>query len=398
MREIQRPHTAQKVSKSSPQSQSWIRVQPCIVERPQAFVHSLCCILTSATPHVLAEQNRLNMASPSIKCAVLIHEDRPAYETGMRILLLSLKEHFPAATPIVHAPNASADFSSWVQDSGIQLVRDRISTKGGWNIKPDLLMWGLSQGYERVVFLDSDIVVNRDPSSLFLVPKDQLSVAELGHPLSISTKSLSKFWGLTPHRNFYRSPSGCAIGASVEHTELLQQWSSLLSREDYQYWQSLPLKQRPPAARGDDEILATLLGSSEFGDVSLRTIDSSGEIAQCLSPSDYSCVARIHNFLGKGPILVHAMGKKPWLVSTQTHDQTYYSMSPYTCVARKYKEQLPPSHRRWMNESRLSRYWLAMTRGNPAAATFPHAFIDTVQRFGLRSTFKQMRNYLESVR
>ena len=94
---------------------------------------------------------------------ICIHEDRPDCLTGVKVALLSLRRECPALPVAVSCPQASASFVKWLQGvPDVQLVSRTEDSASGWNAKPSVLLHLLSEGYNEVIWLDSDVVVHRN--------------------------------------------------------------------------------------------------------------------------------------------------------------------------------------------------------------------------------------------
>ncbi|ACK72698.1 hypothetical protein PCC7424_4331 [Gloeothece citriformis PCC 7424] len=98
------------------------------------------------------------MSIPPNDTAIVIYEDRPNYETGVKLLILSLEANCPQVNIHVFTPNATENFQSWINHRSATLHLKSPSKAKGWNVKPDVLLWALDQGYSQAIWMDSDMV------------------------------------------------------------------------------------------------------------------------------------------------------------------------------------------------------------------------------------------------
>src|SRR5580704_15302092 len=97
-----------------------------------------------------------------MKSTVCVAEDRPACEPALKILLLSLTTHCPALEVNLFYPTAGDQFRMWMKKCPqVVLQEERLKSDSGWNVKPQAVMCLLNQGFDEVIWIDSDILVNR---------------------------------------------------------------------------------------------------------------------------------------------------------------------------------------------------------------------------------------------
>jgi len=100
---------------------------------------------------------------------------------------------------------------------------------------------------------------------------------------------------------------------------------------------------------GDQDVLTALLGSRDFGEVPLQLLRRGRDVVQSFDASTYTVRERLENGPRRLPPLVHAQRQKPWRCESKPswarEPRRYYllvdiELSPYTHVARRYREQL----------------------------------------------------------
>src|SRR5207237_6535087 len=90
-------------------------------------------------------------------------EDRPSATIGIKLLALSLGDKCPDAELLVYCGFNDAAFNAWADSrKNIRLMEPPSDLPRGWDVKPTLLLEGLSAGAEAPWWLDTDIVVTRD--------------------------------------------------------------------------------------------------------------------------------------------------------------------------------------------------------------------------------------------
>lgn len=324
---------------------------------------------------------------PSIVC----YEDRANHETGVKLLLLSLREYHPTIDIHAFMPNVTPSFLEWVERHDVTIHTHCPFPQNGFNIKPSLLTWGLNQGYQRVIFLDSDIVLARKlPEYVFNAPINLLIVAESSPLYDVHTRARTDCWQFKLGRTFLNDPTGCFISISDHQRPLLSDWVALLSEKRYIDEQKKPLSKRNIALRGDDELLVALLGSFKYRNQPIKLLSSTRVIAQCGTPGSYTVYARLRAMLLKKPALVHAIGQKPWLCN-QSQDNKSFT-SPYSVTARKYHNEMDEPTDWMVKPSSLTlSKWTQFFYNSSSMASLPAAFRDECSRIGLRATLNHIK-------
>ena len=113
-----------------------------------------------------------------MKSTVCIAEDREVCEPCLKLLLLSLNTHC-AGTEINFFYRTAKDgfLTSIKRCPRVRLKTDHLKKGYGWNIKPQAIMHMFEQGYEEVMWIDSDIIVNRNMLPVFSSLKSDTLVA-----------------------------------------------------------------------------------------------------------------------------------------------------------------------------------------------------------------------------
>lgn len=326
---------------------------------------------------------------------VCVHEDRANYITGLKLTVLSLVRHCPNLPVIISYPHPSASFREWVETlPNIQLIADPDLAGLGWNVKPSVLLRCLDEGHPEVIWIDSDILVTRDfRQRLSHLDDETLVVTQNSYwDLTPSGTYATVAWGLKPGRSLPITVNTGIVRVTLQHTELLKTWQTMLSDQAYIDAQQKPWYERPRHLVGDQDVLTAILGATEFSHIPIKMLERGIDIAQCIGPSDYTPTERLRN-LQSLPTFVHGMGYKPWLRPMspeliwsseaslpkrlrQYYDYVHVELSPYISIAHEYQEQLG-EEASWMDaKSAVARLLVALFAGHPTLQEFPLALFE----------------------
>ena len=113
---------------------------------------------------------------------ICIAENRTACEPSIKLLLISLCRYCKDLTITLFYPNAAQDFLDWAHELGSEKITVRttaISGAYGWNVKPQALLQLLNEGYQEVLWINSDILATKDIVPTFSnLNRDVLVVTE----------------------------------------------------------------------------------------------------------------------------------------------------------------------------------------------------------------------------
>jgi hypothetical protein len=247
----------------------------------------------------------------------------------------------------------------------------------GWDVKPFLLLQELREGRPEALWLDDDIIVTREISSLVgRFPPDSLILAE--EWVQAEAIPATPFWGL-PAGRVIPVVNNCFIRAAQVHRPFLERYLEMTRHPRYRAAQSLPPERRPQHLAHDGWLLIMLLQSEEFSHVDFACIRRGRDIAQCAGSSGYRPSDRILDLFRGLPPLIHGLGRKPWEPPREASRLQRFlldlatDVSPYVLAARKPAKMIDVSPQ-WL-EARTAPGALlrAMTGGHPAMAGLPLA-------------------------
>jgi hypothetical protein len=316
---------------------------------------------------------------------VCIAEDRTSFEPAIKLLLMSLTDHCGKTEVHLFHPNASNGFSSWLSNqSYVYHHTEPLPNAHEFNVKPQAMLHLLDRGHDNVLWIDSDIIVTSDISTL-LNPLDYntLAIAEeaLWTPHDDRAAWRARKWGFKVGRILPFALNSGVVRVTRTHRRLLERWQTLLASTDYREVQQRPWHSRPLHMMGDQDVLTALLTSEEFADIPLKILARGTEIIQYFGPYGYTLRERWSHTFRTGPAFVHSQGPdKPWTTNwqhsspKQYFNAVYLDLSPYTLAASSYADRMDDDLS-WMRAHfvltsllRSVGFWRAPLIGLPLAA------------------------------
>jgi hypothetical protein len=325
-----------------------------------------------------------------MKSTICIAEDRGSFESAIKLLVFSLIKHNPEAEVGLFYPPANDDFVTWLETfPGVHLHRTGLRNGYGWNVKPQALMQLLDEGFEEVIWVDSDIIVNRNISPLFsgLASATFVVTEHTLAPERDDQNALrARLWGLPVGRILPHAISSGVVRATRAHYPLLERWWELLQTREYQEVQKLKWAQRPVHMLGDQDVLTAVLCSEEFSEIPLQVLRRGKHVIQFDGVYGYSVGERLRNLFGDGPSMTHSGATKPWSVQWLTPSlrdyikMVYLDLSPYTLAALRLMHEVD-CNRCWMEPHyRMSWIQRVLGLGHPALTGLPMAIFADLAR------------------
>ncbi|MEM1097423.1 MAG: hypothetical protein AAGH92_01420 [Planctomycetota bacterium] len=319
---------------------------------------------------------------PLPKRALCIYEDRHSDIVGVKLLLLSIRRHAPSEHTLLFFPDAPQEVREFVEGLGsaVELREPPKERLAGWNIKPGLMRHLLDEGWNEIVFIDSDIVLT---GSLFRVmpplPPETLGVTqEYRYALHNGGFFRVDAWGMERGNSHPTTLNTCVLRITEKHRELLERWEELSGSSTFQQAQAKPWNQRPLHMVGGQDVLTAMLGSAEWKHVPVHFGKRGSAIAQCFMEDGYTTFERLAGLFQAKPAMVHAQGGKPWRPSET--DRLYVQLSPYAAAADAYADELPEV-RAWSRpRSKSARLCHAVALGHPAVRGVPLSLTRELRR------------------
>jgi hypothetical protein len=290
--------------------------------------------------------------------------------------------------------NASDGFPAWVKRCPQVVFRtDRTANGLGWNVKPYVLMKMLDEGFDEVMWLDSDLIVNQNPfETLASIEKEVLVATEdaLGEDRADGNAIRAQLWGFRVGRTLPFGLNSAVVRVSKDHYPLLDCWWNLLQDKTYQHFQKKGWRNRPVHMLGDQDVLTALLTSEQFSGIPLHVLRRGKDILQFNGIYGYTVAERMRNLLGNRPMFIHSFAAKPWSDEWRPESiadlsnyikKIYVDLSPFTISALRFRDDLD-CDTAWMDAHyMLSRILRALGMGNPAFVGLPIAIFADIACF-----------------
>ena len=282
---------------------------------------------------------------------VCIYEDRPQQIPGVKLLVLSLQRHCADWRVRLTVPNPDPSFRSWLRKfDRVELVERKLEFGGSFNVKPTILLDALASGASECVWMDTDVLVNQDPSSLFEVSPETIITTQDPWEYADGSTHRARTWKLDPGRSLPGPLNSAVVRVTPHHRPLLEAWREIMRSGWYLDMQKLPVNARDRHVLSDQDALSALLASREFSEIPVKRLKHPEEILQHHGAGAYSLKERWQTLTTGFPPLFHAMGTvKPWRMDSDPsllrnprsyYERYYLELSPYVHAARQYGEDL----------------------------------------------------------
>ncbi|MEL7343318.1 MAG: hypothetical protein AAFN59_00475 [Pseudomonadota bacterium] len=332
------------------------------------------------------------------------YENRREEQIGLRLLALSLEKEAPEAILHIVSDPKNRNDEAWFEERGnVRLIRDISVPMSGWDIKPFLLLHLLDRGFERITWIDADILVARPIAPLFrdLGMDTLLATMEPRRHKPNGLRKRAIGLGLDPGPDEQPfSVNSCIVSATQSHRQLLLDWLEQLDRQDYRASQKVNYVNRPFFFRSDQELLSGLLGSSKHADVPLRVLNDKTEIAQCSARvhGDFSFRSRIRSAMSGGVYFVHSPAINVW-DNRHIRERNFVmgrGLHPVRMVALRFQNLLPEEERHRLDSySVIVAFFVRLARMDPSLTGAPLALtslLQVVRKFTRRVSNKCRRD------
>jgi hypothetical protein len=232
----------------------------------------------------------------------------------------------------------------------VSLCEERLSSSGSYNVKPTILLDGLTEGPTACLWLDTDVIVNGYPDFISAFPPEMIVVSQDPWEYPNGSTHRCETWQLQSGRSLLGPLNTAVVRVTRHHESLLHAWQGLVLTESYRREQTKPAIQRNQHMLGDQDVLSALLASQEFSSIPVRRLIHPTEILQHHGAGAYGPVQRWLNLIHGMPPLIHAMGTlKPWKMperpnlfrSPRDHyERMYLELSPYLHSVRQFRTVL----------------------------------------------------------
>jgi hypothetical protein len=289
-------------------------------------------------------------------------EDRHGAEIGIKLALLSLAEHCPGCPVVLFRPVSAPGFVEWTrQFPGVRVVEKPLAGATNWNCKPHALLELLGDiaPDDQLVWLDSDILLTRDPRPMFAAadPAALVVAVEAATQPSQGTGIRTRGWDLPVGREFPRTFNSCVLRVRPAHAPLLRRWKELLGDPRYLAVASIPTEQKPPHLWSDQDVLNALLGSAEFSALPVVPLAHARDVLHTGGALGFTLGERLRGLFLPVPTVLHAIAGKPWVLmardpKTMGRFERFRALmqetSPFVAHCRRYRGRVAEPTR-WLD-------------------------------------------------
>lgn len=274
-----------------------------------------------------------------MKSTICLAEDRKVCEPSLKLLLLSLNMHCSEMAVNLCYPPAEDGFRNWIKKCPQVHLRTDHSGGQGWNVKPYAIMRLIDEGFDEVIWIDSDVIVRRDITQIFGQLHDDIFVATedaLGDDRDDRNALRARLWGFSVGRVLPFGLNSGVLRVTKNHYRLMARWRELLESNAYQDVQKRRWRERPVHMLGDQDVLTALLTSKEFAEIPIHILRKGKQILQFNGIYGYTVAERIGNLRGQSRIhsfvcrqtVVRAMGGRAFRWVEEVHQRVHQKGLP----------------------------------------------------------------------
>jgi len=143
-----------------------------------------------------------------------------------------------------------------------------------------------------------------------------------------------------------RTVNSCVVRVTPAHAGMLAAWAGLLRQGDYVKEQKAHPSVRSLFLMSDQDALGAVLGSAGHAQLAVVQMRSGADIIHNGNNRYFSCGERLKSLCGPGPIFVHAIEGKPWVVLMNNHPSRAWwflrlqqEVAAYVAHAREMKDE-----------------------------------------------------------
>lgn len=327
-----------------------------------------------------------------MKSTICLVEDRKFCEPSLKLLLLSLNVQCSEMAVNLCYPAADDGFCNWIKKCPQVHLRTDHPGGRGWDVKPYAIMRLIEEGFDEVIWIDSDIIVTADITRIFGKLEDDTFVATedaLSDERDDRKARRARLWGFSVGRVLPFGLNSGVLRVTKNHYHLMARWRELLGTNTYQECQKRRWRDRPVHMLSDQDVLTALLTSKEFSEIPIYILRRGKDILQFNGVYGYTVAERIENLLGHNPVFIHSFAGKPWLAQWRPDrphtlreyvNNVYQDLSPYTLSVTQFRPELG-CDTEWMEPHYiLSRFLRALGGGCPELVGLPIAALVDLAR------------------
>lgn len=194
-----------------------------------------------------------------------------------------------------------------------------------------------NSGFERVCWIDSDILLTQESRALLFPESPNILVTayEYDHQPSVPDRHELIFKG-PPRKNLTRQINSCIISASPRHDDIIEDFKWLVDK--YAMHKSESMKR---LFKGDQEFFELSIMHCSATEVQVNLLRNFKDIVHCRRSIGIRGALKL--FRRGVPPVLHAIDYKPWWPLNRPHwyaPRSLLDCYPYTVEARSYRSVL----------------------------------------------------------
>ena len=254
---------------------------------------------------------------------------------GLAVLIASLGKHMPDIPLLILHTEPCDNLKEFAAQFGPPCEFRRVDQDKyrSWYGKPNAILTALDLGYDRVCWVDTDVIFTRDCTNM-LFPKEKSILRitqEASTPHCVPERHVAIF-GSHPVVPLGTSVSSAIICATRWHRKVLELWSDVMRDK------GPSLEMRWDLFHGDQEYLETVLMNVGDEKVQIHPLINNIEHLHCIRGQFRAFLKLL--FMPKSPI-VHCSPYKSWWPLDRPFEhgvRGFLDCTPYTIEARRFRE------------------------------------------------------------
>lgn len=256
---------------------------------------------------------------------------------GLAVLIASLGKHMPDIPLFVFHTKPCDHLKKFANKHGPTCVFKQVDDVKyvSWYGKPNAILTAFDSGYERVCWLDADMVFTRDCTEmLFPIESAVLRTAQIPNALNCIPERHAALFGAEPSFSLDTSIGSAVVSVSQRHRTIIEKWSKTMEEK------TDIINQNRYLFGGDQEVLEAVIMNTRDINLFISTIKNDIEHLHC-SRGGIRKLLRV--IFAEIPPIVHASPYKPWWPLDRSFEhwaRAFLECIPYTIEARRYRNAL----------------------------------------------------------
>ena len=257
---------------------------------------------------------------------------------GLAVLIASLGEHMPDVPLVILHTKPCENVKKFAKKFGPQCIFKEVceSEYRRWYSKPNAISLMLNEGYERVCWIDSDILIAKNCEEILFPSNDDVvrtAQSVNGPPCNPERHRL--FFGCAPKFDPGVSISSSIVSVTKNHRSIIELWQKLIVNGKN------IIEKNSEILFGDQEILETAIMNISDNNIVFSPILD--EVEHLICSKSIGIRGSTRSILRKPPPLIHAPFYKPWWPLDRAYEygsRAYLDSVPYTVEARRFTQKI----------------------------------------------------------